>query len=63
MKTTLNLPDDLIQEALKITKFKTKTDLIVSAIKHLVKQEKLQKLKNYKGKVQLDINLDDLRKR
>ncbi len=63
MRTTLNLPDDLINEALKITNYKTKTDLIVSAIKNLIKQEKLQKLKKYKGKVHLNIDLDILRKR
>ncbi len=63
MRTTLNLPDDLINEALKITNFKTKTDLIISAIKNLIKQEKLHKLKSYKGKIYLNIDLDVLRKR
>jgi hypothetical protein len=63
MKTTLNLPDALISEGLKITKYKTKTDLVTSAIKNLIKQHKMQKLKSFKGKVKLHIDLDILRKR
>ena len=63
MRTTLNLPDELIKEALEITHYKTKTELIVMAIKQLVKMYKLQKLKNYKGKLKIDINLDVLRER
>jgi len=63
MKTTLNIPDDLVQEGLKITNYKTKTDLVISGIKNLIKQKKLQKLKLYKGKVKLNIDLDILRKR
>lgn len=62
MKTTLNIPDDLVQEGLKITNYKTKTDLVISGIKNLIKQKKLQKLKLYKGKVKLNIDLDILKK-
>jgi len=63
MRTTLNLPDDLITEALEITHYKTKTELIIKAIKHLIKMYKLQKLKNYKGKIKINIDLDVLRNR
>lgn len=63
MKTTLNLPDALIKEALKITSHKTKTALIVFALKNLIQQEKIKKIKKYKGKIKLDIDLDVLRKR
>ena len=63
MKTTLNLPDNLIQEGLKITNYRTKTELVISSIKNLIRQKKTQKLKKFKGKVKLDIDLDVLRKR
>jgi len=63
MKTTLNLPDDLIQEGLKITNYRTKTELVISSIKNMIKHEKMQKLKKFKGKVKLDIDIDALRKR
>jgi metal-responsive CopG/Arc/MetJ family transcriptional regulator len=63
MRTSLNLPDDLINEALEITHYKTKTELIIYAIKNLVKMHKLQKLKNFKGKINMAIDLDVLRQR
>jgi len=63
MRTTLILPDHLIQEALELTHIKTKTSLIIEALKNLINREKIKNLKKYYGKVELDINLDQLRKR
>ena len=63
MRTTLDLPENLISEALKITNSKTKTDVIVFALENLIKQEKIRKIKNYKGKIKLEIDIDSLRQR
>jgi Arc/MetJ family transcription regulator len=63
MRTTLNLPDSLITEAIKLTNLKTKTDVIVYALKTLIQQEKIKKIKKFKGKIKLDIDLDALRQR
>jgi hypothetical protein len=63
MRTTLDLPDNLINEALRLTHIKTKTDLIKEALFNLVEKEKIKELKNYYGKVKLDIDLNVLRKR
>jgi|UniRef100_A0A7C3E9Q9 Arc/MetJ family transcription regulator len=63
MRTTLDLPEDLIQEAMKITHISTKTDLIKIALQNLIQKEKSKELKDYFGKINLDIDLDVLRKR
>ena len=63
MRTTLVLPDDLVNEALKVTHIKTKTDLIKEALINLIEREKIKDLKKYYGKVKLDIDLNALRKR
>ena len=63
MRTTLDLPENLISEALKITNTKTKTDVIIFALENLIKQEKIRKIKKFKGKIKLNINLDALRQR
>lgn len=63
MRTTLDLPEDLIREAMDLTHIKTKTELIRQAVKSLIQREKLQGIKKYFGKVDLDIDLDSLRKR
>lgn len=63
MRTTLVLPDQLIGEAMKLTKEKTKTGVIKMALLNLIEKEKIKDLKKYYGKVDLDIDLNVLRKR
>jgi len=63
MRTTLDLPESLIEEAMALTHVKTKTDLIKLALQNLIQKEKIKDLKNFFGKVDLDIDLDKLRSR
>ena len=63
MRTTLDLPEDLIAEAMKVTRISTKTALIKTALANLITKERIKGLKKYYGKVDLDINLNTLRKR
>ena len=63
MRTTLDIPNDLIDKAMIITHAKTKTELIKIALENIIKQEKINKIINFHGKLDLDINLNDLRKR
>ena len=61
MKTSLNLPDELIKEAMQLTDVKTKTKVVVLALQELIKKNKVADLKSYKGVFNLDI--DTLRNR
>ncbi len=63
MRTTLDLPKDLLEEAMKITHTSTKTGVIVKALEELVRKSKICDIKKYKGKFDLDIDLDELRNR
>ncbi|MBN2363468.1 type II toxin-antitoxin system VapB family antitoxin [candidate division WOR-3 bacterium] len=63
MRTTIDLPEDLVNEAMKLTKSRTKTQVIKSALKLLIQREKIKDLKRYYGKIDLDIDLNSLRKR
>jgi hypothetical protein len=63
MRTTLELPDVLINEAMTLTKISTKTGLIKYALENVIQQEKIRGLADYFGKITLDIDLDKLRKR
>ncbi len=63
MKTSLNLPDELIKEAMQLTDVKTKTKVIVLALQELIKKNKAADLKSYKGAFDLDIDIDTLRNR
>ena len=63
MRTTLDLPENLIKEAMEITQIKTKKKVIIKALEEMINRYKISELKNYKGKIQLDIDLDKLRDR
>lgn len=63
MRTTLDLPESLIQEAMDLTRIKTKTEVIKSALQNLIQKEKVKDLKKYYGKIDLNIDLDTMRNR
>jgi Arc/MetJ family transcription regulator len=63
MRTTLDLPEKLIEEAMTITQIKTKTELIKTALKNLIQKEKIKELKKYYGKVPIEADLDAMRDR
>lgn len=61
MKTTIDLPDDLIEEAMKATGSKSKIEAIKKALHEVILKEKRLKLLNFKGKIDLEIDLNSLR--
>ncbi|MEM1405290.1 MAG: type II toxin-antitoxin system VapB family antitoxin [Bacteroidota bacterium] len=63
MRTTLDLPQDLVDQALKVTGIKTKSQLIKTALELLIERDKRLKLLSFKWAIDLDIDLDELRQR
>lgn len=63
MRTTLDLPESLVSEAMKCTNIKTKTKVIITALEQLIKKSKISEIKKYKGKIDLNIDLDEIRGR
>ena len=44
MRTTLDLPENLLNEAMKVTHTETKTAVIVKALEELVRKSKISEL-------------------
>ncbi|MDR0448394.1 MAG: type II toxin-antitoxin system VapB family antitoxin [Treponema sp.] len=63
MRTTIELPDLLVQEAMSLTKIPTKTELVKFALENVIQREKIRELTNYFGKINLDMDIDKLRNR
>ena len=63
MRTTLDLPEYLVAEAMKVAGIKTKTKVIITALEQLIKKSKIAEIKEYKGQIDLDIDIDKLRGR
>jgi len=63
MRTTLDLPDDLIEEARRLLGFKSKTDTVVLSLRQLIRSQRIEELKGLLGSVQLDIDIPASRRR
>jgi len=63
MRTTLDLPEELLIEAMKATRINTKTKVIIAALEDLVRKSKIAELKDFKGKIDLEIDLNHIRGR
>lgn len=63
MRTTLNVPEDLMEEALRVTRFRSKTDVVIYSLKELIRRKRLEELKELKGKVDVRVDLQRSRRR
>ncbi|MBI2466379.1 MAG: type II toxin-antitoxin system VapB family antitoxin [Candidatus Rokubacteria bacterium] len=63
MRTTLDLPDDLLEEARRLLGFKSKTDTVVLSLRELVRRKRIEELKGILGQVRLDIDIPASRRR
>ena len=63
MRTTLDLPADLLNEARTALGFSSKTDTVILALRELVRRRRLDELKALMGRVRLDIDVDRSRRR
>jgi Arc/MetJ family transcription regulator len=63
MRTTLILPQDLVDEARKALGFRSKTDTVVYALREVVRRSRADELKALLGKVQFEFDPAELRKK
>lgn len=62
MRTSINIDDDLMKEALKYSKLKTKKEIINEALIEYVKYQKRLNLASLQGKVKWVGDLDKMRR-
>ncbi len=62
MRTTVDLPEDLLKEAMELAKTKSKTSTIILSLQELIHKKKIEKLRGLKGKLNLNIDLESLRR-
>lgn len=63
MRTTLDLPEDLLEEARTALGFKSKTDTVVMALRELLRRRRIEDLKGLLGRVQLEVDVPASRRR
>ena len=63
MRTTLDIPERLIQDAMKASRIPTKTKVIITALEDLIRKSKISEIKKFKGKIDMDIDMNAVRGR
>jgi Arc/MetJ family transcription regulator len=63
MRTTIDIPEELLNEAMRLLKKRTKTEVIKEALRILIQREKIGMIKGFRGKIDLDIDMEALRRR
>lgn len=63
MRTTLNIDDEALEQAMKVAGEKTKTEVINEALREFARRRKIRELIRFRGKVAWTGDIDRLRKR
>ncbi len=54
MKTTLNIPEDLIKTAMSLSKISTKRETVIVALQEYIRKKKIEKILEQEGKLQFE---------
>jgi len=63
MRTTVDLPEDLLIEVMKILRSESKKETIIKALTNIKNLNETKKILKFKGKINLDLDVDNLRSR
>lgn len=63
MRTTLDLPPELVDEARRLLGFKSKTDTVVLSLRELIRRKRIDELRELLGSVTLDVDVARSRRR
>jgi Arc/MetJ family transcription regulator len=63
MRTTFDVPEEMLEEARRLLGFKSKTDVVIVALRELIRRRRLDELKELAGAIDLEIDLNRSRRR
>lgn len=63
MRTTVDLPEDLLEQARRLWHFRTKQETLTAGLEELIRKGRREELRRLAGKVDLDVDLESSRRR
>jgi Arc/MetJ family transcription regulator len=63
MRTTLDLPEALMEQARTAVGFKSKTDTVIFALREIVRRQRIEELKTLMGTIRFDFDPVDVRRK
>jgi Arc/MetJ family transcription regulator len=61
MRTNIEIDEELIREAMKLTGITTKKGVVEKALAHMVSLKKQERLRDLRGKLKWEGDLDEMR--
>lgn len=61
MRATITIEKDMLDQLLKETRAKSKASAVKMAIRGYLKRQKMEKIKSMKGKLDFDLEADEIR--
>jgi Arc/MetJ family transcription regulator len=63
MRTTLDLPEDTLEEARRVSGLRTKRETVIAGLEELIRKSKREELRGLAGKIRMNIDLTRSRER
>jgi Arc/MetJ family transcription regulator len=63
MRTTLDLPEELMEQARTAVGFKSKTDTVIFALREVVRRQRIDDLKTLMSNIRFEFDPTDIRRR
>lgn len=63
MRTTLDIPEELLKEAQELLQFKSKTDTIIVSLQEFIRRRKVAALREMRGALSIDVDIKKSRRR
>jgi Arc/MetJ family transcription regulator len=63
MRTTLDIPDEILEEARRASGLRTKRETVISGLEELVRKGQREQLRRLAGKIHLRIDIPRSRRR
>lgn len=63
MRTTLDLPDQLVEQARTAVGFKSKTDTVIFALREVVRRQRIDELKALMSTIRFEFDPAEVRKK
>ena len=55
--TALDIPEDVMEEAKRALGFKSKTDVVIAALRELVRRRRIDELEELPGEIEIEVDL------
>jgi Arc/MetJ family transcription regulator len=62
MRTTIDIPENIMAEAMRLAGVRSKTTTVILSLQEFINHKKIEKLRALRGKIDLDIDLEALRR-